>query len=583
MSKILLLTIIMIILQMVIFGLSYRTIRDIKKNVDETYDVFAKPAMWVLEAKSNAIQARRLASRVLDIDSAGKDEIVAMVKENRQRVDELLRTYESTIFHDDEREIFKKLIQYQNDAIVKQDRIIEAGMSGDPILIQETYKRLYLDGDITVTENEYMTTFDSLAKLLIDYADEENDKSHATASIEQAQTLVVSVIALITGLALSILIARTITFPVRRTEANIALFAQGDLNCTFDTQGKDEIATMGRSLQDMARNLAGIIGSVKGASDNINETAHDFSSLSEETSASMQEFKANVDSMSTNLSALALTGEQVSASVQEVASGAQATAEHGTRIARKVSEAMTAGENGMKTVLKAVNGIDGVASSVTDAAKSVQELGERTRQIQNFVTQIGGIADQTNLLALNAAIEAARAGDAGRGFAVVAEEVRKLAEDSNLAAKNIEDLAKTITEELDQVVTISLENARASVDAKDVSRETEEIIKDMISALADIAGATQDLAAISQEQAASSEEIAESVQNITIKVKDTAETGEFLRSGVSEVSSAAERMALGANGLSSLALDMHRTLDYFKFSENPALATKSSGKLALKC
>ncbi|MDR1915996.1 MAG: methyl-accepting chemotaxis protein, partial [Synergistaceae bacterium] len=317
MSKILLLTIIMIIAQMVIFGLSYRTIRDIKKSVDETYDVFAKPAMWVLEAKSNAIQARRLASRMLDIDEAGKDEIVAMVSDNRQRVDELLRIYEGTILHDDERELFQKLLQLQNSAIAKQDMVIAAGRSGDPVLIREMYERLYLGSDITVTENEYMSAFDSLAKLLIAYADEENDRSHAAARTEQIQTLVVSVIALASGLVLSILIARTITFPVRRTEANIALLANGDLNCTFDTQGKDEIATMGRNLQNMAYNLGGIIGTVKGASDNINETAHNFSSLAEETSASMQEFKVHVDSMSTNLSDLATTGEQVNASVQE--------------------------------------------------------------------------------------------------------------------------------------------------------------------------------------------------------------------------------------------------------------------------
>jgi methyl-accepting chemotaxis protein len=183
------------------------------------------------------------------------------------------------------------------------------------------------------------------------------------------------------------------------------------------------------------------------------------------------------------------------------------------------------------------------------------------------VEQIGGIADQTNLLALNAAIEAARAGEAGRGFAVVAEEVRKLAEDSNIAAKSIAELAGTITGDLDVLVNMSLENAKESENAKVLSHETEEIIGSMISYMREISSATQDLAAVSEEQAASSEEIADAVRNIADGVHRTSDAGENIRLGIGGVASAAERMAVGAENLSKLAVNLQGLLAFFKMED----------------
>jgi methyl-accepting chemotaxis protein len=162
---------------------------------------------------------------------------------------------------------------------------------------------------------------------------------------------------------------------------------------------------------------------------------------------------------------------------------------------------------------------------------------------------------------------------------VVAEEVRKLAEESNLAAKSIEDLAKSIMSELDVVVNMSLENAKASENAKVLSKDTEVTIGNMIAFLKDIASATQDLAAVSQEQAASSGEIAEAVQNISTKVHTVAEAGENIRGGVGEVAVASERIANGADGLSKLVENLNRMLTFFKM-EDYSIGKRAMKKLA---
>ncbi|MDR1943696.1 MAG: methyl-accepting chemotaxis protein [Synergistaceae bacterium] len=582
MAKILILTIIMLVLLGVVSLMGYNTNRNIRNAANELYEDYAKPAMWMLEAKSIATQNRRVVARALDTDDEGRETIKKILADNGQKIDEYLSQYEKTMGIDQEKALYAKLLQSREETNAKRAEVIAAGASGDPERIKEMYARITLDGDVSLSENSYEDNYTQLSELLVKVADDISVKTAASAARAEFGTALISIASIFIGLFLSIIIARTITVPVKRTEENIFTFSQGDLNSEFDTNGKDEIAAMGRSLQKMADSLKNIISSVVKSSTDITETAQDFSALAEETNASVEEFRANVENMGASLNVLATTGEQVNASVEEVAAGAQATAERGTDIARKVDEAMTAGGNGMNSVHMAVCGIDGVANNASEAAKSVKELGERTRQIQSFVAQIGGIADQTNLLALNAAIEAARAGDAGRGFAVVAEEVRKLAEDSNSAAKNIEELAKTITSDLDRVVTISLDNAKASEEAKNLSRDTEEIISNMITYLKEIAGATQDLAAVSQEQAASSEEIAEAVQNIAARVGNAAAAGDNIRSGVTDVAAAAERMAQGAEGLSTLAENMYQMLQFFKIDEKSQASIQGKPKLALK-
>ena len=428
---------------------------------------------------------------------------------------------------------------------------------------------------------KYAQTYEELATYLIQKAGEVKDSELKAAAAANRMVVVVSAVIAVIGIAFGIVIARLITRPLADLRDGVDKFSHGDLTVNLDSDGKDEIALMGHTLSEMAVALRRVIGAVNSASHSISETAHEFSAMAEETNASVEEFQASVDEMGGNLDSLSSSGEVVNASVEEVAAGAQATAERGTDIARKVDDAMNAGAAGLTAVQRATTSIDGVARNSHEATKAVQELGNNARQIQNFVTQIGGIADQTNLLALNAAIEAARAGEAGRGFAVVAEEVRKLAEDSNVAARSIAELASSITKDLDNVVTSSINNAKESEEARGLATETESTIQNMISYLRDIAGSTQDLAAVSEEQAASSEEIAETVQNMAGRIARTAEAEERIRHSVTEVAAASERVASGAESMAQLSGDLQDELTFFKLEEDGSSRSGRQRQVAL--
>ena len=563
-TKILILVITMLALMGTIAFVGYRTSIGITKAVHYTYENYTLPAMWILEAKAQVIQIRRLVVRIFNegnIEEIPKIEEIVLA--NRKIFDEYLNKYQRTDLTKEETDALNNLKKLEAEVTSKHGEIIAAAKSQDEGQKMSLSLRLFQYGDITLTENAYLTAFTDLANMLTRLADEANANVESTADRAAMTIMTVTFFSVIVGVVLALFISRCITQPMTTTQKSIENFAKGDLTSTFSTYGRDEIAVMAQNLHRMSESLKDVIRHVNTTSINVSETAHDFSAMAEETNASVGAFRSNIDEMGANLEALDSVSDQISVAVKEVALGAQTTADKGTDIAKKVDAATTAGDAGMSAVHNVVDGIGRVAASSRRSATAVTELGNSARQIQGFVSQISGIADQTNLLALNAAIEAARAGEAGRGFAVVAEEVRKLAEESNVAAKNITELASAVTSELDTIVSYAQESASDSETAKKLSSETEKAIKNMIDYLHDIAEATQDLAAVAEEQAASSEEMTEAIRGMSEKIATTANAGKSIRESVAEVALASERIAEGAESLSSLSLDLQEELTFF--------------------
>ena len=160
--------------------------------------------------------------------------------------------------------------------------------------------------------------------------------------------------------------------------------------------------------------------------------------------------------------------------------------------------------------------------SVSSSAQVVAKLGERSKEIGQIVDAISGIAGQTNLLALNAAIEAARAGEQGRGFAVVAEEVRKLAEQSQEAAKQIANLISEIQTETDSAVVAMDDGTREVKIGTEVVNTAGQAFKEIVSLIAEVSSQIREISAAIQQMASGSQQIVASVRNIDSISKGTA-------------------------------------------------------------
>lgn len=167
-----------------------------------------------------------------------------------------------------------------------------------------------------------------------------------------------------------------------------------------------------------------------------------------------------------------------------------------------------------------------LAQGVEETAKTVDQLGQNTQDVDEIVQVISSIASQTNLLALNAAIEAARAGEQGRGFAAVADEVRKLAgrtQDSTVEISDLLECLKQVTHQVIGAMTESQEHTKTSVES---ASETSDSLQDVNESVATLNSMNTQIATVAEQQTSVVKEIATRIENIRNEATQTIENTE---------------------------------------------------------
>jgi methyl-accepting chemotaxis protein len=320
------------------------------------------------------------------------------------------------------------------------------------------------------------------------------------------------------GLVLAgLLLVRSIMRPLTQARQLAASISEGELGHAMDVKGRDEVTDTLRSLLAMDETLAGIVRKVR---DNAGQVSH----AAQDIAAGNDELSSRTQQQASSLEETAASMEEMTASVRQNAEGAAA--------ARQLSETLTT--QAVTTRALAVEAMDAM-TRVSDAS----------REIDGIVVLIDEIAFQTNLLALNAAVEAARAGDQGRGFAVVASEVRRLAQRSAEAAKDIKSLIATSSE-------------RVAEGAALVTRTGDALVR-METDAVKVATFVGDIATASAEQAAGIDQVNHAVTELDAVTQQNA--------ALVEEASAASQQA------SQLAAELMRQVAVFRLGDDaPAVA-----------
>ncbi len=313
---------------------------------------------------------------------------------------------------------------------------------------------------------------------------------------------------------------------------------------------KGDLTKRGQVTADMFGNLADafnlmldrfgkLLGQVKDAAGRVNESARAMRDTAGQVAEMSQQQEQESTQTLAAVEGLATAMRQVAATAGASSSSAQ--------------QALAATEQGRIAVQETVQGMQSIRSAVQRMSKQVKGLGDRSLEISQIVSTIRDIASQTNLLALNAAIEAAGAGEAGARFAVVADQVRKLAESTTQAAREIADLVAVIQTET-QAAVVAMEQETQAVEAGSASAvKTGDVFKQISEIAKKSAELAQTIAESSMQQTAATEGVTEAIHRFA--------------SGASSTRKAAEETRHTVEDLAKLASGLTTSVGQFKLSQ----------------
>ena len=288
----------------------------------------------------------------------------------------------------------------------------------------------------------------------------------------------------------------------------VSQIARGDLTLRGKVTN-DALGNVVDSVNYMLDNFAKVLERVRKAAIDVQTNANDILISSEEMASGANQQDQEITNTSSAV-------EQLTVSMKQVSNNAEASAEAARR-------ALDAAEQGNRSVRDTLEGMQRIRASVQATAKKIKSLGDRSLEISEIVNVINDITEQTNLLALNAAIEAARAGEAGRGFAVVADEVRKLAEHSRNATKDISALIKSIQAETNEAVVVMEEGTKEVEVGAKLADQAGKALEAISSVVRQSAELVQEISLASKQQVRGTEGVANAMQIISGITRQTSQ------------------------------------------------------------
>jgi methyl-accepting chemotaxis protein len=472
---------------------------------------------------------RELAVHVGNPDQEGED--LARWNDQRYRLTERLGTLE-------------------RETQVSEDRDLARGMRTDLAAYETGFYRvvglvrqrsLKTTADVTREMNSYKDAVERLERSAADVAAAnfkrmgDREKILAEQKTWTARAMVaVMLLTILLGAALSVRLTRSVTRPILQAVRLTEAIARGDLAVSVPSEGRDEVGQLLKAMGQMAERLRGVVSEVRSGADALARTSGQVVAVVGQVSSASSQVSASAQTLSQGTSEQAASVEETTSSLEQMSASITQNAENSRQMEQMALQGARDGQESAK--------------SVDDTVNAMQSIAEKISIVEE-------IAYQTNLLALNAAIEAARAGEHGRGFAVVATEVRKLAERSQAAAKEIGGLAVTSVK---------------------VAERSRQLLGELVPAIRKTSDLVQEVAAASLEQSSGVAQINRALGHVDQITQRNASSAEELSSTAEEMASQGEAMRQQAEAVLRQAEGLHRVVAFFRTDASAAPVASSA-------
>ena len=380
----------------------------------------------------------------------------------------------------------------------------------------------------------------------------------------QRYIFVATIILLIVGIILAFIIGNSITKPILSSIQYAAQIASLNISKDLPQKSliqKDEVGKLANALQsitdslrDFVRQISDSSQQVAAASEQLTATSQQSAMASEHIAASASEVAQSADHQISEVINTTAAIEEISASLEEVYGNIQ-------EINASSHEVLAQANDGRTEIDRAIQQMTSIYHSTKQVESRLGDISSSSGQMSTFTEVIGNISSQTNLLALNAAIEAARAGEHGKGFAVVAEEVRKLAEESQRATHEINNLIKINQQNIHQAKAAmdeGSENVNEGIVIVNTAQQTfskiSQLVRQVNQQIETITESIEEVSNGAQHIVTSANEVENASKMVSSEIQNISAATEEQTASMEEISSSSESMAALAQDLQQFIL-----------------------------
>jgi methyl-accepting chemotaxis protein len=544
----------------IVGGIGYSYLQKSNVTMNVMYEDRLIPVRLINEVRTDiALTNSAMLELMINTDDKKNQELSKLMDDKAKQTNEVFGKIEKLHLDDKGKDLFAKVQTSKDKFRNARKAVVDLAVQNKNA---EAYQ-LYIS-KLEPLSVDFLKSLEELSKYYSQISEKMKNDNQAAASQANNITLGVLLFAFILLGASGFYINKTIANPLYMMVKVCKELADGDFrDRPRQMIRKDEIGQLADAMASMRDSLRNLMK-------HVNVSAEQLAASSEELTASADQSAEAATQVAISITDVAkgaeeqlqaanhtsLAVEQISASIQQISANANEVAEQ----AMQAEEQATKGN---QSVGKAVAQMKSIEETVVSSAQVVMKLGERSKEIGQIVDTISGIAGQTNLLALNAAIEAARAGEQGRGFAVVAEEVRKLAEQSQDAAKQIASLIGEIQGETEKAVVAMDDGTREVKIGAEVVNESGQAFQDIATRVNHVAGQVKEISQAIDHMAEGSQKIVASVQRIDQLSKNASSESQSVSAATEEQSASMEEIASASQSLAKLAMDLRSEVGKF--------------------